>query len=143
VLHPFMPFLTEELWQRSVDGKAPRSHLLALTRWPTAAVGDPAAAAEINWLVELISEVRSVRSEMNVPAGAQIPLVIAGASELTRHRVQTHRALIERLARVESISLAEAAPRGAAQIVVGDAIACLPLAGIIDLAAEKNRLVKE
>ncbi|MBA5776460.1 valine--tRNA ligase [Stappia sp. F7233] len=143
VLHPFMPFLTEELWARTVEGAAPRANLLALTRWPGAIVGDEDAAAEINWLVDVITQVRSVRAEMNVPAGAQVPLVITGAGPVTATRLETHGALISRLARCETITLADAPPQGSAQIVIGEATYCLPLAGIIDLSAERARLSKE
>ncbi|WP_029057146.1 valine--tRNA ligase [Stappia stellulata] len=146
ILHPFMPFMTEELWARTVEedgaGK-PRPRLLAHTRWPSSLGGDPDAAAEINWLVDLISSVRSVRAEMNVPAGAKVPLVVTGANEETRRRLETHEALILRLARAETVSLAEAAPRGAVQIVSGEAMICLPLADVIDIEAEAGRLAKE
>ncbi|NRG18635.1 valine--tRNA ligase [Rhizobiales bacterium] len=143
ILHPFMPFLTEELWARTVDGGEARPELLIHTRWPGSVAGDAVAAAEINWLVDVISEIRSVRAEMNVPAGAQIPLVVTGAQAVTRTRLDTHEALIKRLARVESIALQEALPKGSAQIVVGEATFCLPLEGVIDLSAERARLSKE
>ncbi|POF29355.1 valine--tRNA ligase [Roseibium marinum] len=143
VLHPFMPFLTEELWERLGDNGVKAGTLLMQTAWPEATVADDAAAGEINWLVTLISEIRSVRAEMNVPAGAKVAVVVAGANELTRRRLKTHEAAILRLARAETIELADAAPSGAAQIIVGEATVCLPLAGVIDLSAEKARLQKE
>ena len=143
VLHPFMPFLTEELWERLGEEGTATSDLLMLTAWPEAKVSDEAAAAEINWLVSLISEIRSVRAEMNVPAGAKVAVVIAGASEETKERLATHESAVLRLARAERIDLADAAPKGSAQIIVGEATVCLPLAGVIDLGAEKARLEKE
>ncbi len=143
ILHPFMPFLTEELWARLGEETGAPDQILMLTRWPAPALADAAAAEEINWLVGLISEVRSVRSEMNVPAGAQIPVVMVGAGDVTVARVKTHEAAILRLARAESLTLADELPKGAAQIIVGDATVCLPLAGVIDLGAEKARLAKE
>jgi valyl-tRNA synthetase len=143
VLHPFMPFLTEELWHRLGEHGTRAEGLLMHTNWPAARVADDAAAAEINWLVSLISEVRSVRSEMNVPAGAKVAIVIAGASEETRTRLKTHESAVLRLARAETVALADAAPSGSAQIIVGEATVCLPLAGVIDLGAEKARLDKE
>jgi len=143
VLHPFMPFLTEELWERLGEEGTAASDLLMLTAWPEAKVSDEAAAAEINWLVSLISEIRSVRAEMNVPAGAKVAVVIAGASEETKERLATHESAVLRLARAEKIDLADAAPKGSAQIIVGEATVCLPLAGVIDLGAEKARLEKE
>ncbi|MCA1241926.1 valine--tRNA ligase [Stappia stellulata] len=146
ILHPFMPFMTEELWARTVEAEGagkPRPRLLAHTRWPSSLGGDLEAAAEINWLVDLISSVRSVRAEMNVPAGAKVPLVVTGANEDTRRRLDTHEALILRLARAETVSLAETAPRGAVQIVSREAMVCLPLADVIDIEAEAARLAKE
>ncbi|MES0882188.1 valine--tRNA ligase [Roseibium sp. SCP14] len=143
VLHPFMPFLTEELWERLGDEGVKAEDLLMLTAWPEARVSDEAAAAEINWLVSLISEIRSVRAEMNVPAGAKVAVVITGANDETKARLKTHESAILRLARAETVSLADTAPSGSAQIIVGEATICLPLAGVIDLNAEKARLAKE
>ena len=89
MLHPFMPFITEELWGRMVEVGVQRQALLCLSAWPElAGLGEPAADEEIGWLVKLISEVRSVRSEMNVPAGAKIPLVLVGASATTKARAE-------------------------------------------------------
>ena len=139
MLHPFMPFITEDLW----GGGAGDRPLLALSAWPTADFEDDAAASEINWLVDVITAVRSVRSEMNVPAAAMVSLSVSGASAATQSRLTTHDVLIKRLARVESLATAEAPLRGAVQIVVGEATLSMPLAGIIDLAAERSRLAKE
>ncbi|WP_234188822.1 valine--tRNA ligase [Shinella sp. NM-101] len=142
LLHPFMPFMTEELWAHTAGEGVTRDSLICHAEWPTPAYGDDAAADEINWLVELVSGIRSVRAEMNVPPGATAPLVVVGANALTQKRLVTHDQAIRRLARVEDIRLADAAPKGAAQIVVGEATACLPLGSLIDLAAEKARLEK-
>ncbi|MEM9633767.1 MAG: valine--tRNA ligase [Pseudomonadota bacterium] len=143
VLHPFMPFLTEELWERLGDEGVKADELLMLTAWPEAKVSDDAAAEEINWLVSLISEIRSVRAEMNVPAGAKVAVVITGANDETKARLKTHESAILRLARAETVSLSDTAPSGSAQIIIGEATICLPLAGVIDLGAEKARLSKE
>jgi valyl-tRNA synthetase len=143
VLHPFMPFLTEELWERLGEGGSGAGKLLMLSSWPEARISDEAAAAEINWLVSLISEIRSVRAEMNVPAGAKVSVVVVGANDQTRARLDTHKSAILRLARAETVDLADAAPAGSAQLIVGEATVCLPLAGVIDLGAEKARLDKE
>ncbi|WP_306148675.1 MULTISPECIES: valine--tRNA ligase [unclassified Roseibium] len=143
VLHPFMPFLTEELWERLGDEGQKADKLLMLSAWPKPLVSDETAAGEINWLVDLISEIRSVRAEMNIPAGAKVQLVVVGANDLTQSRIATHEPAIQRLARAEDISMAAAAPAGSAQIIIGEATICLPLAGVIDLAAEKARLSKE
>ena len=144
LLHPFMPFLTEELWAiKGVDGPA-RDGLLTLTPWPVPAVeGDAAAQGEIGWVVALVSEIRSVRSEMNVPAGAQIPLVLVGASDATRERAERWRDTIARLARLSDIAFAAGAPDGAVQLIVAGEVAALPLVGVIDLSAERARLSKE
>ncbi|MEJ0012966.1 MAG: valine--tRNA ligase [Bauldia sp.] len=143
MLHPIMPFITEELWEKAARVDASPRPALALSPWPTLTFEDAAAADEINWLVEFISSVRSVRSEMNVPAGAMVTLFVAGATFGTATRLQTHDALIRRLARVETISLAPTPQKGAVQIVVGEATVSMPLAGVIDLEAERARLSKE
>ncbi len=138
LLHPFMPFMTEELWAHT----AQRDGLLCHADWPLANFADDAAAEEINWLVDLVSGLRSARAEMNVPPSATAPLVVVGANELTQGRLKQHESAIGRLARVASIELADVAPKGAAQVVVGEATACLPLGTLIDLAAEKARIEK-
>ncbi len=144
LLHPFMPFITEELWAKTAaEAGLARAAMLVTTEWPRGAVRHEAAADEIDWLVGLITEVRSVRSEMNVPAGAQIPLVVVGAADRTRGWIATHEAAILRLARISEIGFADAAPAASAQIVVGEATFCLPLEGVIDVSAEKGRLAKE
>ncbi len=144
LLHPFMPFITEELWDRLVEVGVQRDSLLCLSSWPVfEGLADADADEEIGWLVKLISEVRSVRNEMNVPAAAKIPLVLIGAGKPERARVDHHEDTILRLARLDAIAFAKAAPKGSAQIVVGETIAALPLAGVIDMAAERARLERE
>ena len=143
LLHPFMPFVTEELWQRTGESGPARGSMLIHASWPQPEVLDTEAADEMNWLVDLISSVRSIRSEMNVPAAARTDLVIIGANDQTRARLDTHRAAIERLARVDGLTTGDSAPSESAQIVVGEATVCLPLAGVVDLKAERARLDKE
>ncbi|WP_187970856.1 valine--tRNA ligase [Aquibium microcysteis] len=143
LLHPMMPFMTEELWARTAPEGSARPDMLALTRWPQPNFADEAAAAEINWLVDLVSGIRSVRSEMNVPPAAQAPLAMVGADAVTRERLGRHAPAIMRLARVTAIELAAEAPKGSAQIVVGEATACIPLGDLIDLSAEAARIGKE
>ncbi|MGX5774197.1 valine--tRNA ligase [Methylorubrum zatmanii] len=144
LLHPFMPFLTEELW--AIKGQAlsaPRG-LLTLESWPDlSAYADAQAEAEIGWLVDLISEVRSARSETNVPAGAQVPLVLVAADETVRARVGRWSETLTRLARLSEIGFVEAAPKNSVQLLVRGSVAALPLEGIVDLAAEVARLKKE
>ncbi len=140
LLHPFMPFVTEELWQKI----APRSHWLIESEWPWyKGLGDQAADAEIGWVIRFVSEVRSVRAEMNVPAGAKIATVIVGANSETRMRAANWDAEIMRLARLSSISFEDQVPKASAQIVLNEATVALPLEGVIDFSAEKTRLAKE
>jgi valyl-tRNA synthetase len=139
LLHPFMPFITEELW-----GRRGQRELLCLSSWSSfEGLADTDADAEIGWLVKLVSEVRSVRSEMNVPGGAKIPLVLVGAGKAARARAGRYDETIKRLARIEAISFAKAPPKGAVQIVLADVTAALPLAGVIDMDAERARLERE
>ena len=139
LLHPFMPFLTEELW----DGWAGEG-LLALAPWPYLhGLADAEAEAEIGWVVDLVSEIRSARSETNVPAGAQIPLVLVNASPQVRTRLAHWEEAIKRLARLSEIGLAASPPPKAVQLIVRGEVAALPLEGIVDLAAEQGRLQKE
>jgi len=143
LLHPFMPFVTEELWKKLAGEGARRENLLILAPWPKhQGLENADADAEIGWMIRLISEVRSVRSEMNVPAGARVPLVISGASDEKRAQAKRHEETILRLARIETISFGKAPP-GAVHIVLDEATLALPLAGIIDVAAESKRLKRE
>lgn len=143
LLHPMMPFMTEELWAQTAGEGRTRSTLLCHAAWPQPDFEDAGSAAEINWLIDLVSGVRSVRSEMNVPPAAIAPLVLLGANDETKGRLARHEAAIRRLARVGEISHAEAAPAASAQFVVGEATACLPLGTLIDVEAEAARLQKE
>jgi valyl-tRNA synthetase len=144
VLHPFMPFVTEELWGRTGEAGPARAGLLALGPWPApSGVADSAARAEIDWLIELVSAIRSVRSEMNVPAGAQVPLVVVGGDAELTERLGRHRDTLSRLARLSSIDNAAEVPPNSVRIVSGQATAALPLEGVVDIAAERARLQKE
>ena len=141
LLHPFMPFVTEELWAKT----ATRNGYLMLDHWPNLAEGlvDADAMAEIGWLIGAISEIRSVRAEMNVPAGAQVPLVAIDAGDQTQARLTATSDTLKRLARVSDISFADTVPSGSAQTVLGEAVFALPLADVIDIDAERARLQKE
>ncbi|HLX99184.1 MAG TPA: class I tRNA ligase family protein, partial [Roseiarcus sp.] len=144
ILHPFMPFLTEELWRITGEAGPEREGPLALGPWPAQGFEvDEAVEAEIGFIVDLIAEVRSVRSEMGVAPSTLTPLVLVGPSERAASGARAWSESIGRLARVESIETAGASPPGALILVVrGEAIA-LPLAGVIDLDAEKARLDRE
>ncbi|MHA6723147.1 valine--tRNA ligase [Sphingomonas sp. RS2018] len=139
LLHPFMPFITEELWH----AMGSREHDLIVAEWPMAdaRVLDPAAAAEVDWLIRLVSEVRSGRTELNVPPGARLPVHVRDASPETLARLDRQAPLIARLARLDRAE--GAAPEGGAlQIVVDEATFVLPLGDVIDLGEERARLAK-
>jgi valyl-tRNA synthetase len=140
LLHPFMPFVTEELWM--VTASSGRNALLALSDWPKLeGLADEKAEAEIGWVIDLVTAIRSVRSEMNITA--QIPLALVGASADSRARAERWAEFIKRLARVSDISFAEAAQQGSVQLVVRGEVAALPLKGVVDFGAERARLTKE
>jgi valyl-tRNA synthetase len=174
LLHPFMPFITEELWAVT----ASRETLLALAPWPRKAralspeqvvaismagptdalippviaalddaddddFSDSKAEAEIGWVVDLVTAIRSVRAEMNIAPATLTPLVLAAVSAETKARAQRWSDVVKRMARLADISLADSAPEGAVQILVRGEVAALPLKGVIDLSAERGRLEKE
>src|SRR5215217_5169885 len=144
ILHPFMPFVTEELWAETGKFGPARDIMLITTEWPShEGLENAEADAELAWLIDVISNIRSVRSEMNVPAGAKLQMVVTGAGEQTLARLVAGTSLISRLARLEEISPQAQVPGESAQFVVGDSTFALPLAGVIDLAVEKARLEKE
>ncbi|HSV00294.1 MAG TPA: class I tRNA ligase family protein, partial [Roseiarcus sp.] len=144
ILHPFMPFLTEELWAIAGRAGPKRAGALALGPWPGGGFAvDEAVESEIGWVVDLIAEVRSVRSEMGVAPSVQTPLVLIAPSEPTAHSARAWSESIGRLARVASIESAEAPPPGALLLVVRGETVALPLAGVVDLNAEKARLDRE
>jgi valyl-tRNA synthetase len=144
LLHPFMPFITEELWRVTAEQGVKRNHLLAMDAWPQHdGLDDAEAEGEIGWVVDLITAIRSVRAEMNIPAATLLPVVMVGASPATAARATHWAGFVQRLARVADISFADAAPQGALQLVVRGEVAALPLKGVIDLAAERARLAKE
>jgi valyl-tRNA synthetase len=141
LMHPVMPFITEELWDK-LGHRAEHGPLISQP-WPTPTAVDVAADAEMGWLVKLISDIRSARAELNVPAGAKLKLLVIGGNEATAARLEAHRAAIERLARIEGVDAATSAPKASLQIVVGEATYALPVGDVIDLKAESARLQKE
>jgi valyl-tRNA synthetase len=145
LLHPFMPYITEELWARTVEHLTPRKSLLIEAEWPdlSAVPVSEAARAEMNWVIELVQGVRSVRSEMNVPPSAKIALVLKDASAETKHRLDTHLSILSTLARLSTTGTSDAIPPGSAQFVIGEAVAALPLGNVIDFGKERARLEKE
>ena len=144
LLHPFMPFVTEEIWGLTAEAAGiKRDRLLCHAPWPASDVRSDDAAAEINFVVDLIASVRSVRVESNVPAAVEADLVVVGADPRHAEWLDRHGPAIKRLARAASITTADTVPPQSAQTVVGDVVVCLPLGGIVDLDAERARLEKE
>ena len=138
-LHPFMPFITEELW----DLTGQRTKMLVHADWPAygAEIIDEAADAEMNWVIALIDEIRSARAQMRVPVGLKLPMIQTALDDRGRAALARNRALIERLARIEGLTEG-AAPKGAITIAVEGGSFALPLEGVIDIGAEKSRLSK-
>jgi valyl-tRNA synthetase len=142
LLHPFMPFVTEELWRSAL---APNQGFLMLRPWPNFAhvVIDHNAREEMEWVIALIGAIRSVRAELNVPPAVKIELILNGADRVNQQRLFAHAEAIGRLARLKSVSLDSPAPADAVSILLGEATAVLPLGEVIDLAKEKARLADE
>jgi valyl-tRNA synthetase len=166
-----MPFITEELWavtasrdglltlapwSRKADSLTPEQIAListtgvsdpllppVLMAFEPAEFSDPAAEAEIGWVIDLVTAIRSVRAEMNITPSTLTPLVLVGASPEIRERVPRWNEVIKRMARLADVSFADRAPEGAVQLLVRGEVAALPLKGVIDLSAEKARLDKE
>jgi len=145
LLHPVMPYITEELWAELGKEGPARDSLLIGAEWPVLpdAFIDASSEAEIGWLVDLVGEIRALRAEMNVPPSAKPPLAFIAPDAVTAERIARHRDLILTLGRVSEVNSAEAAPAGAVTFVSGSTTAALSLAGIIDLTAERARLEKE
>ncbi len=140
LLHPFMPFVTEELWRRLGHPET-----LMLADWPDASdlPIDADAVAEVDWVVRLVREVRAARAEMNVPASVKIDLLMLEGGAVSRERLAKHQDAVLRLARLEKAVVATAAPKGSVQVVLDEATIVLPLAGVIDLDKEAARLARE
>ena len=142
LLHPFMPFITEELWAIKGAEGPKRETLLALAGWPSLdGLEDAAAENEIGWVVDLVSEIRSLRAEMALTSETE--LVLIGADAALQARAQRWDETLCKLARLSRIGFADVAPAASAQILVRGGVAAMPLEGVIDLGAEKARLAKE
>ena len=142
LLNPFMPYITEELYAGFYkDGADDR---LITGQWPEygAEYSNDAAKSEMEWVQDIVGEIRSVRADMNVPAGAKIALLVKGASEQTQARINAHKEVICKMARLSDISLTDDIPSGAVQTIVEEATLILPIADIIDLDEERKRLAK-
>ena len=139
LLHPFMPFITEELWH----AMGPRENDIIVAKWPMADARsiDPEASREIDWLIRLVGEVRAARNELNVSPGVRMPFHVRDADTATFARLDRQAPAIARLARIDR-SEGEAPASGAVQVVIDEATFVLPLEGVIDLDAERARLTK-
>jgi valyl-tRNA synthetase len=146
LLHPVMPFLTEELWAQTADlGAARTEDMLITARWPQLGedLVDAAADAEIGLIVATVSEGRSVKAELNVPHSARPPLLVIEASDAQRSVFQANAAVIAQTLRISEVRFEDHAPEGAIPFVVSGATLALPVAEFIDLTAERARLAKE
>jgi valyl-tRNA synthetase len=143
LLHPFMPFITEELWARTAV--KPRKDMLIEGQWPdlSALPKFEDASRAMNWVIDLVKGVRSVRAEMNVPPAAKIALVLKDADAASKATLAANHDVILTLARLSSADVADALPKGSAQFVLGEATVGLPLGDVIDFAKERARLEKE
>lgn len=140
LLHPIMPFITEELWGNT----AKREGMLVHQDWPTygTELVNPQADAEMNWVITAIENIRSTRAQMHVPAGAKIPMVVTEFSDQARAAWEKNEAMIQKLARITSLEQVESFPKGCASVAAPGAAFGLPLADVIDVDAEKARLEK-
>ncbi len=145
MLHPFMPFITEELWQKLAENGEARQDMLIRTKWADLdeGFGNADSDREMDWVIRFVSEVRSVRSEMNIPAGAKIPLTLKSASDQSAGYLEQHNDVIKFLARLESAKLSDEVPEGAIQAVLDEATIIIPVADVIDVAQEITRIQKE
>ncbi|MEM8832909.1 MAG: valine--tRNA ligase [Pseudomonadota bacterium] len=143
LLNPFMPYITEELY--ASIAKREEGDLLLGSEWQTydAALKDDCADKQISWLMSIISEIRSVRADMNVPAKAQIDLMVKDACEMSQSGLERFEPMIKAMARVNGIEHVEEAPKGSIQTIVEPITLILPIADIIDLDQERARLKKE
>jgi len=142
ILHPFMPYVTEELWGAIKD----RERHLLVEAWPQLdpALLNPDATKKMDWVVGLITAIRTARAEINVPAGAKIPMLFVGTEKNDQSVIlNQHNGIIKRLARLETIEQVDVSPKGAVQVVHQGSVFALPLADIIDKDAENARLEKE
>jgi valyl-tRNA synthetase len=142
LLHPIMPFITEEVWQHLAGDAAP---MLITAQWPdfAGASSDPGASDEMEWVVEAISAIRALRAELNVPPAAKVPLLIRDAEPAAAQRIKRHEESISRLARVDAFKMVEQLPPGAVQTVIDGVTLILALGEVVDLPKEKERLGKE
>ena len=145
LLHPYMPFITEELWDKLTEHGPERERMLVSESWPSfdGAFDAPDAREEMEWVIDLVSEVRSIRSDLGVPAGDKVPLTLVDADKTGRHRLERHTEVIVRLARLERARAEADAPDGSISTVVSGASIALTIADLIDVGEARTRLDKE
>lgn len=145
LLHPFMPFLTEDLWEKTAEFTLKRDGLLISEQWPKFGDGfiNDSSNKEINWVIDLINGIRSLRAQANISAGAKIPAILVGANDESAKLLEKYQSEIDRLARLEYSTTAKETPKGAVSFVHNEAILALPLEGVLDVNAELARLKKE
>jgi valyl-tRNA synthetase len=143
MLHPFMPFITEELWHAMSDPAQPRAHDIIHAQWPEPnATIDTDAVAEINWVIDTISKTRSFKAELNIPPGTRLTANIADPQASTMSVIARQAAALSRLGRIDSFVYAPVATNNVAQIVVGGDTVVFALDDVIDLDAERSRITK-
>ena len=143
MLHPFMPFITEELWHAMSDPAQPRAHDIIHAQWPEPnATIDADAVAEINWVIDTISKTRSFKAELNIPPGTRLTANIADPQVSTMSVIARQAAALSRLGRIDSFVYAPVATNNVAQIVVGGDTVVFALDDVIDLDAERSRITK-
>jgi valyl-tRNA synthetase len=143
MLHPFMPFITEELWHAMSDPAQPRAHDIIHAQWPEPnATIDADAVAEINWVIDTISKTRSFKAELNIPPGTRLTANIADPQVSTMSVIARQVAALSRLGRIDSFVYAPVATNNVAQIVVGGDTVVFALDDVIDLDAERSRITK-
>jgi valyl-tRNA synthetase len=143
MLHPFMPFITEELWHSLADPAQPRQYGVIHAKWPEPkAVVDAQAKADVEWLIKLVDTVRSAKNELGIAPGAKMNAFVRDASDATKARLANQSAAINRIARLENVSTDVAPQGGSIQLVVDEATFVIPLEGVIDLDAERARITK-
>ena len=143
MLHPFMPFITEELWHAMSDPAQPRAHDIIHAQWPEPnATIDADAVAEINWVIDTVSKTRSFKAELNIPPGTRLTANIADPQASTMSVIARQAAALSRLGRIDSFVYAPVATNNVAQIVVGGDTVVFALDDVIDLDAERSRITK-
>ena len=144
LLHPFTPFITEELWEKRAPGRTSAEGFLMLQRWPSYDLPrDEEADKEVAWVQDLISEVRSLKAALDIPGGEKIPLAFVGGGDRIRDRADRYDDILSRMARLESMEVVEEAPKGSIGTVVGDTNVALKIADLINLDDAKAQLDKK